>query len=245
MILHKHSVLLCYAIMCNVVTHFSFARARHLETLADRVRSIVDLYWEGSVNAAAAAMGIPQQTLQRVASGKTVNPRVSVLDAIAKGSRASVDWLLTGEGRAPQPKDERDRFISGGSARWFRLVESLYPQRGGVREVLDDVPFGPTHFVEILVADAGGNKRLGTARKWREGTLQRLQASCAEAWAELLEEAIAAFGADAVRNQLDANEIVVAGAFTPFMRFVSRKAMSKSEAKRYLQAWEDELTRDE
>lgn len=238
-------MLYSYPIMCNIATHFAYARASQLETLADRVRSIVDLYWEGSVNAAAASMGIPQQTLQRVVSGKTVNPRVSVLDAIAKGSRASVDWLLTGEGRGPQERDERGRPLTGGSSRWFRVVLTLYPERGGVREVLGDVPFGAIEFVNLLLAENGEGKRLGSGRKWKGGTLTRAQNSCAEAWAELLEEAIAVFGADAVRNQLDANEIVVAGAFTPFMRFMSRKAMSKSEAKRYLQAWEDELTRDE
>lgn len=213
--------------------------------LHTRMQAVVEQFWAGNVKAAAKQLGIPQNTLYRIVSGETPNPRANVLAKIAKFSGTTVEYLLSGEGRAPQSKDERDRFISGGSARWFRLVESLYPQRGGVREVLDDVPFGPTRFVEILVAETDRNKRLGTGRKWREGTLQRLQASCVEAWAELLEEAIAAFGADAIRKRLDANEIVVAAGFTPFIRFVSRHAMSKSEAKRYLQAWEAELTRDE
>lgn len=222
--------------MGNIVTHFSNARANPLATLADRVRSIVDKYWGGSVNAAASSMGIPQQTLQRVVSGTTANPRVSVLDAIAKGSRASVDWLMTGTGRGPQESDERGRFITGGTSRWLRVVSGLYPERGGSREVLEDVPFAAFRFAALLSSGKG---------KLPLRTVTRVQDKCAEAWSDLLEEAIALFGAEAVRARLDANEIVVAGGFTPFIQFVSKTAISKAEVKRLLQAWENELTRND
>lgn len=207
-----------------------------METLGDRVRRIVDQYWDGSVNAAATSMGIPQQTLQRVVSGKTANPRISVLDAIAKGSRASVDWLLTGAGRGPQERDERGRFITGGTSRWLRVVSSLYPDRGGTREVLDDLPFAASVFAGLFPHEWG---------RLQLGMVHRVQDTCAEAWTDLLEEAIATFGAEAVRDQLDANEIVIAGGLTHFMSFVSSGAMSRSEAKRLLRAWDNELTRDE
>lgn len=197
------------------------------------------------MNAAATSMGIPQQTLQRVVSGKTANPRISVLDAIAKGSLASVDWLLSGKGRGPQEHDERGRLVTGGLSRWLRVVSTLYPERGGTREVLEDVPFGASGFAALLSSEKGGGRLLGTKRKLQAGTVTRVQDTCAEAWADLLEEAIATFGVEAVRARLDANEFVVAGAFTPFIRFAAEIAGFRPDAKLLLQAWEDELTRDE
>jgi hypothetical protein len=120
-------------------------------------------------------------------------------------------------------------------------VETLYPQRGGVREALDDVPFGPSGFARVLEPhqfDKSG--RLVKRRKHLKAS--RAVDACAEAWAELLEEAIATLGANTVRKRLKPMEIVVAGGFTYFARFLGERGMSKAEAKRYLGAWEDELT---
>lgn len=76
-----------------------------MKSLADRVRFIVDLYWGGSVLAAANSLGIPQQTLHRIVTGQTTNPRQSVLVNMAGGCPVPVtlDWLLSGVGHPPRP----------------------------------------------------------------------------------------------------------------------------------------------
>lgn len=207
------------------------------------MQEIIDLYWAGNVKAAAKQLGIPQNNLYRIVSGETLNPRANVLAKIAKFAGSTVEYLLTGEGRGPQASDEKGRRITSGSQRWFRVVISLYPKRGGVGEFLAEVPFGPLGFVGVLLDDPSGRNAGVARRKWRQGLLQQVQTTCVEAWAELLEEAINVFGADAVRERLDSAELAVAGGFTHFARFLSDGAMSKAEKKRYVSAYEDEMTR--
>src|SRR5688500_17216052 len=76
------------------------------ETLADRLKALVQRWDRGSVNAAARRIGLNQQTLDRIARGEVKNPRSDALQAIAKTYRVSVDWLLTGEGHGPRVDDD-------------------------------------------------------------------------------------------------------------------------------------------
>ena len=211
--------------------------------LKDRVQQVIDRLCEGSVNRAARQLGIPQQTLQRIASGDTPNPRANVLAQIAKFAGTTVEYLLTGEGTGPQAVDGRGRPRSGGVARWLRIVASLYPERGGVREHLDDLVFGPLGFYWVIAPPSFDSRGREKPRRNLK-SLGRVQDNVAEAWANLLEDALAVFGPDTVRKQLESTEIAVAGGFTFFYRHLARGGMTKAEAKRYLDDWEDELTRD-
>jgi len=211
--------------------------------LRKRVQDVVDLYWAGNVKAAAGQLGIPQNTLYRVVSGETPNPRVIVLQKIAKFAGTTVEYLLTGEGPRPRVFDEKRRPLTGGTIRFFGLLEALYPDRGGVRELFD-APLGPSGFFEVvcpLEFDSAG-----VAKPRRKGleSLGRVTTTVAEAWADLLEEAISVFGAETVRKRLDASEFAVGGGFTPFATFLAKGGMPKAQATRCLSAWEDELTRD-
>lgn len=71
------------------------------DDLAARVRRLVDAYHEGSVNAAAADIGIPQRSLARIAGGEVTTPRLPAIQAIARYYLVSVGWLLEGEGDTP------------------------------------------------------------------------------------------------------------------------------------------------
>ena len=204
---------------------------------------MIDRLCDGSVNRAARQMGIPQQTLQRIASGDTSNPRATVLAQIAKFAATTVEYLLTGEGAGPLLIDGRGRPRSGGIARFRRIVASLFPERGGLREHLDDGVFGPLGFYWVIAPPTFDSRGREKPRRNLK-TLGRVQDTVAEAWADLLEDAIAVFGPDTVRKQLESAEIVAAGGFTSFARHLARGGMSKAEAKRYLDDWEDYLTRD-
>ena len=210
--------------------------------LQKRVQEIVELYWAGNVKAGAKQLVIPQNTLYRIVSGETPNPRANVLATIAKFAGTTVEYLLTGEGEGPKAFDGRGRPRTGAVARWLRLVESLYPERGGVREHLDDMVFGPLGFYAVIAPIVFDSK--GQAKPRRNlNALNLAQDSVAAAWTDLLEDAIVVFGPDTVRKQLENGEIAVAGGFTLFARHLARGGMTKAEAKRYLGAWEDELTR--
>jgi len=56
---------------------------------------------DGSVNAAAKAMGVPQPTLAQLVSGEVTNPRIDTIRRIAQHFRASEAWLISGAGDAP------------------------------------------------------------------------------------------------------------------------------------------------
>ena len=210
--------------------------------LSERVQEIVGLFWDGNAKAAAKQLGIPQNTLYRIVSGETPNPRANVLATIAKFAGTTVEYLLTGEGQGPQLIDPRGRRVSGGSHRWFRAVTALFPSNCGVREALDGVPFGPTGFLALVLRDVDGHPTGAATSQRRLDIYNRVQATCAEAWAELLEAAIKAYGADAVREKLESAELAVAGGFTSFAMFLANGPMPKAEAERSFSAWTDQFT---
>lgn len=221
---------------------FGRKRSGDLVTLAGRVQQIVDDYWGGSVNAAATALGIPQQTLQRVVSGKTLEPRFRVLDAIARGARTSVDWLLNGNGQGPQKEDETGRPLSGGTAHWDRVLRQLYPDRELVGDLLREVPFAPITFAAVIGDRLGADSRRGRNRSHYDDPLfkssVRAVDSCAAAWAVLLEDAIRELGDATVRERLAPLVLLAMRGFTPHALAHDLSAAGKAEGKRHLAAWE-------
>ena len=85
-----------------------------------------------------------------------------------------------------------------------------------------------------------GDGDVGAQRLW--DSCGRVQATRSEAWAELLEAAIAANGADCVRKQLESAELAVAGGSTSFAMFCANGPMPKAEAERSFSAWTDQFT---
>lgn len=92
-------------------------------SISERVKELVDLRFLGNVNAAARAWSIPQPTLRRIVAGLSERPRADVLVRIAKANETSVEWLLTGEGQAPE--EDAKRPLIGSVQEWKRLVDDL------------------------------------------------------------------------------------------------------------------------
>src|SRR3954471_7848126 len=93
-----------------------------LDTLRDRVRALVDEK-RLTVNAAAAAIGIPQPTLAGILSGRTKEPRRSVVSQIAKHFGVDVDWIYDGVGRGIG--DQLGDNWSAASLKWMDMVLGL------------------------------------------------------------------------------------------------------------------------
>lgn len=107
-----------------------------MSTLAGRMRDLVDRHFDGSVNAAARAIGVPQPTLLRIVDGRTQAPRMGALTRIAQFFRCDEGWLLTGKGRGPgEVEAAGERASAQGPAEaprvwaarreWESVVESL------------------------------------------------------------------------------------------------------------------------
>lgn len=73
-------------------------------TLAQRLRYLIDHAHNGSVNAAATAIGIPQQTLAQIVSGQVKSPRAGALERIARYFRVPLGWLQDGRGEPPKAR---------------------------------------------------------------------------------------------------------------------------------------------
>lgn len=202
--------------------------------LADRVRLVVDRYWGGSVNKAADAMGIPQQTLNRIVSGQTANPRGQLLARIAAVCQTSVEWLLTGRGVEPPFQDDWGLRTSGSTLRWFRLVDSL-GLTPAVRLPVFGLPAGQFNLAERLepwTTHEGSEertKRIG----WMGSALDLAQ----ESWTYVFEELIARHGVDQLRKELESQPFLVACAYTNFAAFLLRDALGEDEAGRLVERW--------
>lgn len=109
-----------------------------MSDLSKRIKKLVDSTFP-SVNAAAKAIGIPQQTLDRIVRGQHRAPRVETLQQIADFYDTTVDWLLNGRGAAP----------SIATARHARLVHEV---RAFVDKHRDELPDLVAAWQEVLKA---------------------------------------------------------------------------------------------
>ena len=180
-----------------------------LNTLAERVRFLVDRYWGGSVNAAAVHIGVPQQTLHRIATGKTPNPRIAVVARIAEVCRVTPDWLVSGKGVSPPLTDEHGRAISGTYFR-FRNILARIGVSPSLHLALDDLCSAPL-WMALGMID-------GVEEPFSPAMNAALEAcaTCTEAWSDMLEAAVDQQGAEAVLKSLAESEPLIALGHTSF-----------------------------
>lgn len=190
--------------------------------LKDRVQRLVDHNWGGSVNRAATRLGVPQQTLQRIVSGQTLNPRVSVLERIATGCNTSVDWLLNGRGSGPLESDDKVPPLRGGFLR-LRAALARMEATDQLRAALGGLTWAPFRAA-----------RLSVKRGAKAGTVfaaaDAASDATAEAWASFLEATVGTLGAKKAGANLADVETAAALGFTDFGIWL---AQQPGTAKRY------------
>ncbi len=177
--------------------------------LKDRLRQIIDQQWQGNVAAAASEIGVPQQTMQRIAAGDTRNPRASVLARIAFHSVTTVEWLLTGTGAPPPANTPHGIPEDSHSIRWRRLVGAL-GLSDGARRLVELLPMGPFNlaFTVEMLNDLTEMKDPDWVRP--------LSASIHEVWADVLGELIRRNGAKIVRDRLERGTALQACGYSVF-----------------------------
>lgn len=172
-----------------------------MSDLADRLGFLISEVHGGSVNRAAAALGVPQQTLQQIVTRGATNPRVSTITAIAKGYGVGVEWLLEGVGETPTfnklvPVAER--------LHWGRLLDSLNLPRS-VRLDMGSLPYSISGAcVSMRIGETRDSERLPT--NIRFPILLDLQRRELRMWTTLLEEWIKDTDIEHVRKTLIANK---------------------------------------
>jgi transcriptional regulator with XRE-family HTH domain len=162
---------------------------------------------------------MPQQTLNRIASGKTPNPRRDALELIARQTGTSLDWLLLGTGLGPAKLDEAGRPIVGAGLRFTRLLQQLGIE-GSLLESLEDLPFS-VFFASAVVINKESDPHSQPAYVY-----EALEKST-EAWIILLQNAAEELGAEHLRAALAGEQSLVALAFMPFAVWATRSKDAK------------------
>lgn len=123
-------------------------------SIKDRTVLVLSRYWPGSLNAAAADLGVNQQSLFRVKEGHTASPQAWFWTAMEVGLGISREWFETGTGDGPKNFDGQGRPVINGVPSWRRAVHDLgLPAHQA--ELLLDLPFRPWRAAVTL---AGGKE---------------------------------------------------------------------------------------
>lgn len=166
----------------------------------DRLDGLVKAYHGGKVRRAAAAWGVPQQTLDRILKGKVRHPRGDLLLRIAALHRTTVEWVLTGSG--PDPAEPVGVLGSAEYAAWSATVDSLgLPEE--LREEVRAIPTGTWNAWRVLCI-ASFEDYVHEIKLSPEVSAAMHAAGRAEyrAWRTLFESLVATFGPEEVRKKL-------------------------------------------
>jgi transcriptional regulator with XRE-family HTH domain len=181
---------------------------------------LIDTFHGGNVMDAARHIGLPQQTLNRIARGKfKQSPRADALEAIAsKYPGVTVDWLLNGRGAGPQKVDAEGRPITASRLRWHGIEAQLIAafdeaargsraERGLSRE--NERKLLETGLSTLAMAPLLATAAIGTSGEMdkRRGArhLEHLRTSldgAAQYWADFFERLIEIEGVDQVVDGL-------------------------------------------
>jgi transcriptional regulator with XRE-family HTH domain len=161
------------------------------------VRYLVELYADSSVNYASKVLGIPQATLQKIVTGRTKNPRASVVARVAAVCRVDAEWLLSGRGEAPSPEDPKR--IAQNFAYWgWNLTLDSLGLTPSAREALFLQPLQGFTFGQMVDLLAAGKSDYG-----REPMHAKFNRASTKAWTELVDALIAKNGKDSVRRAIE------------------------------------------
>ena len=187
----------------NTVTYLpTHPQGSPVESLESRVRWLIDEVHHGSVNAAATAIGIPQQTLAQIASGQVRSPRAATLEQIAGFYDTSLEWLVSGKGRVPDlPTSEQLQLAR-------RLSALDVPPH--VADALQEAADAPR--IARLFLGAGGGAPAARAESQAADAATR---DMLLAWVHLLEELEGIVGPERLRTNLVAFADFARLGFTP------------------------------
>lgn len=165
------------------------------DSLAERVRLLIERHDQGNMSAAAHRAGMPVATLDRIVRGVVTNPRRSALQSIAALYGVSIDWLLGGA----EPPARLARAEAGAPSvdealrLWAALVYELrLPPE--LENAMQELPLALDDFGDLLQVAA-------VAPTEREA-LSRLRSAAVIGFREALRLAIAAHGIPAVREAI-------------------------------------------
>lgn len=217
--------------------------------LKDRVTELIRRFYDGNVLGSARAIGMPANTLDRIARGVTPNPRAGALSKIAEHFDTTVDWLLTGRGDAPWESAffrrngaDPERAVSW--FQWSKAAKAFSPEHDDLSLLLLQLLAASGQFVISVgqgAARATGRSR-NRDRRWLERLVSDVGARSAREWSYVLSSLNDRYGASAVAESLSRHFDDLAVGFHPFLMWLARrgKVPTGDSLVRELLAFEEE-----
>lgn len=200
-------------------------------SIGERVRYLVDLYADSSVNYASKVLGIPQATLQKIVTGKTKNPRASVVARVAAVCRVDAEWLLSGRGEAPSPEDPKRIAQLFAAWNWNRTLDAL-GLSPSAREALYLLP--ATGFTFGLMVDLHATRKSDYGL---EPMHEKFTRASTKAWTELVDALIAKHGRESVRSAMEALQAEAGVGFAlPGLRLLKSDELQRRRVREHLDA---------
>jgi transcriptional regulator with XRE-family HTH domain len=173
-------------------------------TLARRVRSLVESIHGGSINAAATDLGMAHPTLARIVDGRVQSPRSDALEKIGKFYGVSADWLLTGEGKGPAPQTDANVLPQVELYRWYRVVDRIEPN-AELKTVMYALPNAIRNAVNNTPFQVGAQTQhdLRIRASYRDAVAHELQG-----WSMLITTWLDGWGTETVRAYLGRDAVM-------------------------------------
>lgn len=148
------------------------------ESLASRVKILVDHFHGGSINDAAKALDVAQPTVARIVKGTVLQPRSGLISRMSEVYGVSTDWLLKGTGEPPSLGDD-----SAWYRRWRLFVLSFLAAEkdSDAKILLERLPLTPVY----AAIECGA--ALGLDLKTSEELGEIAAAEIAQAWRRMFE----------------------------------------------------------
>lgn len=197
--------------------------------IATRIRQLIDSADGGSVNAAARAIGLPQATLAQIVKERIKRPRAETLARIAARYNVSVDWILSGEGKAPATRE----IVVGEAIAWDRLVDSLQLSRPADWALSELPQAAEEGRFWLFNTDSGAGLAAAADPQLRDAR-RHLYAG----WSAFVHVLVRHFGLHGARELLEREIAPLARGFLPTAEAVAgERGQDPAYVRRQLEAW--------
>jgi transcriptional regulator with XRE-family HTH domain len=193
-------------------------------SIADRLKLLIARVFDGSVNAAAAYIGMKQTTLAKIVSGEIKSPRAATLQLIAVVFDADLNWLVSGVGELPPVlQTEPAEGATAEMLRWESIVLRLARHNPELLAALISLPMTVRMALKTIeqprtprAGKISGAPATNEAARKAEGLEYR-------AWITLFEALLKQYGAERLRQILLENFPVIKAGFREASPARSRK----------------------
>ncbi len=113
-----------------------------METINERIKYIIDQYYNGTVSNFAKEVGVTQSTMSQIVSRNKNNPTAATVEKILNASAVNIspNWLVTGRGSIllnQEEENEVQQLLKGLSAILEQKEKEIVQLKKNERELIE------------------------------------------------------------------------------------------------------------